>query len=354
LLTHSVGCQPLTALARAREGFFDSWGSAGSDAWPEWLARVEEFRAALARLLGGAASEYCPQVNVSSALVKLLPALPRTGRRNVVVAAEDTFPSLGYALQGLKRLELELRLIPRERDPGDLQTWADAITEDVCVALITHVHSNTAVVAPVESIAPLCASRGVYCIVDVAQSAGILPLRVEELQADALLGSCIKWLCGGPGAGFLWVRPGLLRQLEPIDRGWFSHADPFEMDIHRFSYADDARRFWGGTPSILPFIIATAGLDVMASIGISNVFAHNRALVRAFLERAPRWLDTAPDLQRLGGTLCLRPGTAFDAVCAALTESGAHFDTRGPVVRLSFHVCNSIEDARYVSRTLTA
>src|SRR5258707_405115 len=107
------------------------------------------------------------------------------------------------------------------------------------------------------------------------------------LGADVVLGSCVRWLCGGRVAGFWWLGPGLMRQLKPVDVGWFSHADPFEMDIHSFRYADDARRFWGGTPSVAPYAIATAGLELLGAVGIEAVLAHNRALIDAFLQAAP-------------------------------------------------------------------
>jgi kynureninase len=350
LLTHSVGCLPVTAEAALRSTYLEPWRAQGGDAWPRWLEAVGEFRAALAELLGGAASEYCPQPNLSAALAKLVPALPYPDHRRVWLAAEESFPSLGFVLQRAEKLGFSVRLLPRARDPGHLEMWVDALTEDVCAVLVTHVHSSTGIVAPVADIARVCRAHGVLCVIDVAQSAGILPLRVDTLGADALLGSCIKWLCGGPGAGFVWVRPGLVHSLSPIDVGWFSHVDPFAMDIHDFRFAEDARRLWGGTPSIAPYVIATAGLRLINEIGVETIRRHNRDLMREFLEAAPATVGAAIDLEGIGGTLCLPAGGDFEAVSAALKALGARFDTRGPRVRLSFHLCNDAEDARCTGR----
>jgi len=203
-LTHSVGCVPRSALQRLQEHCIAPWQQQGGDAWPAWLAEVDGFRAALATLLGGEPAQYCPQSNLSSGLVKLLGALSRPqARRRVWLAAEDAFPSLGFVLRQAARLGFELRLIPRGEDPADPATWAAHVGEDTFGVLATHVHSNTGIVTPVTEIARLCAARGSLCVVDVAQSAGILPLSVASLGAPVVLGSCIKWLCGGPGAGFL-------------------------------------------------------------------------------------------------------------------------------------------------------
>jgi selenocysteine lyase/cysteine desulfurase len=165
-----------------------------------------------------------------------------------------------------------------------------------------------------------------------------------------MLGSCVKWLCGGPGAGFLWLRAGLIPQLHPVDVGWFSHADPFEMDIHSFRYADDARRFWGGTPSVIPYALATAGLQLLDTLGIDAVLAHNRALIHAFLEAAPHRLRAAVKLEGRGGTLCIPVGDELAAVRRALEEAQVRFDCRGSVVRISFHVCNTMHDAQATGR----
>lgn len=351
LLTHSVGCLPRVARAALDANFLRPWAERGGNAWPDWLAQVDDFRAALAQLLGGTPAEYCPQSNLSSGLAKLLLALPSSpANTRTLLAAEDSFPSLGFVLQKAERLGFETRLIPRARLPDDLATWSDALTPAVRVALVTHVHSNTGRVAPVAEITKLCRERGILCIVDVAQSAGILPLDLPDMGADAVLGSCIKWLCGGPGAGFLWIRPGLIDRLEPLDVGWFSHADPFEMDIHSFRYAPDARRFWGGTPSVAPFVVATASLRHLHMLGIEKIHAHNRRLVDMFRQAlSPAWRARLPAWP-MGGTMCIALGQDFEAVTRALQSVGAQFDSRGDVIRLSFHACNTDDDALHVAR----
>jgi selenocysteine lyase/cysteine desulfurase len=348
-LTHSVGCLPRAARQALETGYLAPWAERGGAAWPEWLQRIDDFKALLAELFGGAASDYCPQANLSSGLTKILAALPPGhAHKCTLLASAESFPSLKFVLDRAAPEGAATRLFAGP--PDDLAHWKQELTADIRVALVTHVHSNSGRVAPVAAIVRICAERDILCVVDVAQSAGILPLDIPALGADVVLGSCVKWLCGGPGAGFAWIRPELLPQLEPVDVGWFSHADPFEMDIESFRYAADARRFWGGTPSIAPFVMAAASLRVIRDLKIENVLAHNRQLMRAFDgELAPRWRARLPDWP-CGGTLCIAAGAELPAVAAALTAVGVQFDARGDVIRISFHACNTVDDALRVAR----
>lgn len=352
-LTHSVGCLPKSTFAAIHEEYLKPWQLLGGDAWDSWLSVIKTFTGQLAKLFGGHADEYCPQSNLSSGLAKLLPAMPRAAGRSVLLAAEDSFPSLAFVLQRAEKIGLQMRLIGRGQDPANANVWAEALDDDVAAVLVTHAHSNTGVVAPVAKIASLCRERGILCIADVAQSAGILPLSVADFGADVVLGSCVKWLCGGPGAGFMWISPALLQHLEPLDVGWFSHADPFEFDVHSFKFAADARRFWGGTPSIAPYAIAAQSMQVLTNIGISALRAHNIELMNVFRDGLPPAWRARIDLERAGGTICLDLGDALPDAVRVLRGNAVRFDCRGQVLRLSFHIYNTAAEAAFIARCLS-
>jgi kynureninase len=351
-LTHSVGCLPKLSVDAIHANYLQPWQLLGGDAWDSWLAVIAAFKQHLAKLLGGNAEDYCPQSNLSSGLAKLLPAMPKASQRTVLLAAEDSFPSLAFVLQRACHMGFNLRFLARSHDPCNPDVWAAALTADVAAVLVTHAHSNTGVVAPVAKIASLCRERGILCIVDVAQSAGILPLSVTDFAADIVLGSCVKWLCGGPGAGFMWINPALLQHLAPLDVGWFSHADPFEFDVHSFKFAADARRFWGGTPSIAPYAIAAQSMQVLANIGIAAMRAHNSELMNIFRDGLPANWRARIDLCRTGGTICLTVGDALPEVMRALQDNAVRLDCRGTVLRLSFHIYNTAAEAALIARCL--
>jgi len=345
LLAHSAGCLPVATRAAVEEGFFAPWAGAAGDGWGQWLTEIDRFRAALAALLGGDAADWCPQPGVSAGIAKFLSGLDFADGRHVVLASAEAFPSVGFALEGLARLGLRLELV--EGDPSMLANWQRIADPDVAAVVITHVHSNSGRVSPVAELGAEARAHGVISVVDVAQSAGILPIDIAQWPVDAVAGSALKWLCGGPGAGFLWVSPGLAGRVAPVDRGWFSHANPFEMDIRHFAFASDARAFWGGTPGILPYVTARTGIELITRIGVADILVHNRRLCARLAEQLP-WIS--PPEQR-GGTLCLPLDAGAEA---ALVAAGVRCDRRDEVLRLSFAIWNDDADVDRVALALRA
>ena len=346
LLSHSVGCPP-RAAREAAERFFELWGTRGGEAWEGWLASIGDFQKSLATLLGGEAAEFCPQANISSALAKILSSLPRRKGKTKLLLSELDFPSAGFALAQAERAGYAFEFIPAESDTSSLECWRRHLTPDTQLVLVTHVLYGNSRLNPVAEIVRCAQRHDVFTLVDVAQSAGVVPIDLRAWGADFVVGSSIKWLCGGPGAGFLWANPAGVGQFEPSDVGWFSHEDPFEFRIQNFRYASDARRFWGGTPSVLPYVIARASIDIVNRLGVANVREHNRALterlVRAALERGLT-LRTPQDPARRGGTVCV----AFpdpQRVYQQLKEAKIFVDVRPTYgVRFSPHIYNDAED----------
>jgi selenocysteine lyase/cysteine desulfurase len=349
LLNHSVGRPPRSAESAAKTGFFEPWQTGDVEPWEPWFAEVDRFRAAVAALLGSASDNVCPQANLSSALTKIVHALPRRVGRDTIVYTEADFPSMGFVLAMAGRAGFRLRCIPDTADFGSLECWESTLDDDCCLALITHVHSNTSRQVPVADICRLARDREVMTVVDVAQSAGIVPIDAGAWDADFIVGSCVKFLCGGPGAGFLWVNDRVLHECQPTDVGWFSHDDPFEFDIHEFRYAESALRFWGGTPAVLPYAVAANSLETLIDIGIERIRAHSLELTQTIINSVPRKvLFTPARPASRGGTVVLDFGEQRSAAIHALAEAGVHFDARRTGMRLSPHVYTSKEEIETV------
>ena len=346
-LSHSIGCLAATAEQELQSRGLQPWRTRG-EVWPQWLESVESFIEAIAELLGVPVHSVCPQANVSSALAKILYALPERRGRKKLLLSEDDFPSLGFVMAQARRAGYELRYLPGGADLTDLSVWDDALASDVQLALITHVQSNTGVRLPAERIARLCREREIVSVLDVAQSAGVIPINLGEWPADFAVGSCVKWLCGGPGAGFLYAADEICGRCEPLDVGWFSHEDPFEFDIREFRFAPGAKRFWGGTPSIWPYIVAEAGVRLLLGIGIDEIRRHNQRLLDFMTAGIERQTLVSPhDPERRSGTLVLDFGDNAAAVAHLHTE-GIACDWRRHGVRLSPHVYNRIEEAERI------
>ena len=338
MLSHSVGRMPKSMPAAIADGFIGAWQNGSPDPWGQWLGLIDNFRDELAALFNSSARAFCPQPNVSAGLTKLMHALPEPTGRNVILMTENDFPTTGFVMQQLEKRGWQVRFLPGDVDVQDAQSWRDAMTDQVGVVFITHVHFNTSKLIPVAEVVEGARAKGIFSIVDIAQSAGIVPIDFAQWSADAVVGSSIKWLCGGPGAGYLWVNPDAIQQLHPQDVGWFSHANPFEFDIHHFEYADDSNRFWGGTPSVMPCAIAAHSIALMREIGIETLREHNRKLTQQIVEALnPAVLRTPADPQLRGGTLVLKFDDQ-DAVVARLNEEAVRFDVRPQGLRLSPHI----------------
>jgi kynureninase len=341
LLSHSVGCMPKAAAQSLHTHYLQTWQQLGGDAWPTWLATIDAFCAELAVLLNAKPEELCPQINVSSAFTKYLQALPTPTEKNQILMHASAFPSLGFVAQALAGQGYEFTLIDGRLNPADLDVWATHLNKRTAITLVTHVHSNTGVLSPVADICRLAHQYQAKVVVDVAQSVGVVPIDVGQWGVDCVLGSCVKWLCGGPGAGFMWLKSSSIQELMPVDVGWFSHEQPFEFDIRHFRYAKSARRFWGGTPCVAPFATALGSLQTINAIGIDLIAKYNRHLREVLYPAFMGLIDTELDLEHSGGTLCLAIKAQYvDSVKQLLNSKTCFVDQRGSVLRLSPHIYN--------------
>jgi selenocysteine lyase/cysteine desulfurase len=349
LLNHSAGLPPLDAAESLKHDLFGPWVASDDQVWPHWMTAFDRFRQGLARVINHDAAMICPQPSVSLGLSQVMHSLPVRRERNRLVIAERAFPSLGFIFSVAQRQSFELVIIPGDRNTLDPQTWADYLDERVHCVVFTHVHSNT---SECHDIAPLCAMArdcGAISVVDVAQSIGIRPIDARAWNADFIVGSCLKWLCGGSGAGFMWVHPERVAQCEPADVGWFSHSNPFEFDIHHFEYAPDALRFWGGTPSVAPALIAAHSIERLIELGLDKIEAHNRELGEMLCKQVDgEFLVSPVDPAQRGATVVLNFRASQDRFAERLKAAGVQFDTRKEGIRLSPHFYNNADDMQRV------
>jgi kynureninase len=343
-LSHSVGAQPRpydTALAR---GFTDPWRTEGFDIWEPWFDSLDRFRSGLAPLIGAYADDICPQQNVSSGIAKILPALPERPGRTKIVLTEDDFPTVGFALAQARRAGYELVFLPGGERLADPDAWEPAFQDDVQLVLATHVFSNTSVRSPCAEIALRARERGVFSVFDVAQAAGSVPVCLNDWGADFAVGTSLKYLCGGTGAAFLWASKDTAAQCAPMDVGWFSHAEPFEFDIHHFEFAEGVMRFMGGTPSIAPFAGAGAGHEILNAHGVDMIFKHNQLLLSRLFAALPETATLSSTKEGARGSGALIAVRDYAAAAAALKEAGVGHDTRKGAVRISIHLYNDESD----------
>jgi kynureninase len=362
-LYHSIGMFPGKPgrMTEAVAGAAELWGRPDDAQWPRSLAIRQQFLSRWRALLGIPAGTLTTAENVTTALHSVVGSLPeRYLRGRKVLIAADCFPSLHFLLAGMaehRGFEL-LTVSPRPgehwvRDEDLIAQW----TGDVGVALLTWVTSTSSHRCDLMALAAHGRSRGTIVGVDITQGIGIVPFDASAVDADFLVASSLKWLCGVAGAGVIQVRQSLLGECQPELRGWFSQEDPFSWALDRFAYARDARRFDHGTPSILACAACLPALEWHAQQDPMALVAHNRRLVELLIDGAAA-LDLELASPRRGddrgGSIMFRLPAARDA--AALIQSlcakQLYADCRGQILRLSPGNMTTDEGAARLLRAL--
>lgn len=339
-LSHSVGCLPKTTVQSLQDAILHPWQTKGGNAWPDWLNILGNFRAEMGALLGVTQADICPQSNVSSGLTKILYSLTkRTGRSTILLTKQD-FPTIGFVLKQAEQAGYSLRFV--EGDITDANVWRDAMDESVALVHITHAVSNTSHLLPVQDICKSAREHGAISVVDIAQSVGAVPIHIPDWAPDFVIGSSVKFLCGGAGAGLLYAAAHIRAQCQPVDVGWFSHENPFEMDINDFRYAEDAMRFFGGTPSPAPFACALNALKLWQDIG--TPYAKIQAGLSELTNSAPEHMVISPKQASMrGGTFVISPEDR-EMLRKELSEHNIQHDERNEGFRFSVHAYTPAKD----------
>ena len=354
LLSHSVGLPLQTSRAIVEEEFWEPWVQSKGNEWDHWLSYIDRFRKQLGELLNSNKENFCPQTNISSAVTKIIFSLEPLNKKNVILMSEEDFPSVAFALQKSKSLGYKVRYIPKGLDLNNLQVWDDYLKDDIALVLIKQVQSNNGIQLPIAAITSLSKTRSILSLIDIAQSIGIIPIDIQKWQADFIVGSCVKWLSGGPGAGFMWVNPNIIENCKPCDVGWFSHENPFEFKIHNFRYAKNALRFWGGTPSIYPYLVAFRSLEFFYNTGIHKIRNHNILISNKLIETLDKNDLISPrDHKQRSGTMIIHFGKSQERMIKIFRNNNIYFDIRSKGIRISPHIYNTETQINFLKLLIT-
>ena len=361
-LYHSIGTFPgkEAALRDELARFAAFWSREDDAQWPTALALRQDFIDRWRMLIDAPSGTLTTAENVTAGLYSVIGALPvRHLRGRRVLVAEDCFPSLHFLLAGLaERFSFTLDTVKLRlgetwvRDEDFRARWQD----DVGVALLTWVTSTASHRCDAAALIAHGHRMGSVVGVDVTQGVGLLPFSVTN-GADFVVSTSLKWLCGVPGAGIVYVAPHLLAACEPEFRGWFSQDNPFSWDLTKFRFAADARRFDHGTPSIVSAAASLPGLRWLAETGIGAVRARNRILGERIIGHARErgWAIASPlDAEERGGSVMITVphGTDAGSVVAALRSRQLYCDARGATLRLSPGTVTSDDDVNALRAAL--
>jgi len=344
LISNSLGAMPRAAAAALAE-YAQTWATRGVRAWADsWWDLSVSAGDEIAPLLGATPGSVSMLPNVTVASAMLMSSLRYDAPRDRIVMVDGEFPSIRYVYEALgRRLGAEIVTVPSPAGDGltaDEERIAAAITDRTALVAISHVLFKSAFVVDVAAIARRCREVGALLVVDAYQSVGTVPVSVGSLGCDALVGGVLKWLCGGPGGAFLWVRPDLRPRLEPALTGWMAHPAPFDFEPPPVRLRDDAFRFLIGTPAIPALYAAREGPRIVRQAGVEAIrtksLRQTSRLIELCAARGFR-CETPRDPARRGGTAAADFPNALE-VSRELNARDVVVDYRpGVGIRLSPH-----------------
>lgn len=338
----------LGALSRRSEAylhdFTERWHDMGASAWyGHWLARIEDLRGRVAAFLGATPRELALLPSTSTALAAVTESVRAEGRNRIVCADLD-FPTLAY--QWAVKPEFELVIL---RSPDGIRVapeqFAEAVDERTLFLATSHVYFTTGYAHDLRTLAEIARDAGAYSLIDGYQGPGQVELSLPETGVDFYTSGPLKWLLGGPGLAYLYVRDELVERLEPRLTSWFATKNQFDFDLEGFRYRDDARRFELGTPALPTVHTALGGQEIIDEVGIETIVRRNRRLTNRLIEGARsagfRLRLAEPD--RRTSIIMIAHDDPPGAV-RHLADEGVIVDYRPGFVRVSPHVYNTVEE----------
>jgi kynureninase len=349
LINHSLGAMPERTYDRLRE-YADAWATRGIRAWAEgWWEMPITTGDKVARIIGADAGSVVMHQNVSVCQSIIISCFDLGGKRSKIVYEAMNFPSVMYVYEAhAKAFGAQIVEVPS--DDGvtiDTQRMVDAIDEKTLLVPISHVIFKSAYLQDVKAIVEKAHKVGALVVLDVYQSAGALPFSVKELDVDFATGGSVKWLCGGSGAGFLYVKPELRNKLAPKVTGWMAHRAPFAFEPGEIDYTHDAYRFLHGSPALPALYAAESGYDLINEIGLDPIRAKSIRQTAKLIDLADEqgWKVNSPrDASQRGGSVVIDLPHA-GGVVNELSERNVLVDFRpGAGIRIGPHFFNTDDE----------
>jgi kynureninase len=348
MISNSLGAMPRGVYDSVRE-YCDVWAGRGVRAWEEqWWGMAREVGDAVGVLMNAPSGSVSVQPNVTSSQAVVASCFDFGERRNKVVYSDMNFPSIMYFWEAQKAHGARVHMV--STDDGvhvPTERMLDAIDEETLLVPISHVVFRSSFIKDVKAIIEKAHRVGALVVVDAFQSLGSVPLDVQALDADFATGGTLKWLCGGPGTAYLYVRPDLAAKLKPSLTGWFAHENPFAFEIGPNKYGEPPYRFMQGTSNVPGYHAAMPGLKIIREAGVERIRQKSKKMTARLIDLADQrgWKVNAPrDPERRGGTVAIDMPNAQE-VCRELLRRDVLVDYRPRAgVRFSPHFYNTMEE----------
>jgi kynureninase len=337
-ISHSLGCVP----AQAKDDlatFFDLWRTKSITAWGDWLPEVDRGAERIEKIISAPRGTVIMMHNVSQIMATLASCFDYKPERNKVVYENQMFPTVSYVWQAEQRRGAQCVL-------GEADGLVDLIDEQTLVVPTQHVVFSTGMIQDAKKIVDRAKQKGAHVILDCYQSIGTVPLDVVDLGVSFACGGSVKYVCGGPGAAWLYVRKDLIEQFAPRVTGWFGNEAPFAFTMPDQSYAENIWRYMGGTPAVAALYQSRAGQSIIGEIGARRIREKSLVMTQKCID----WADelgfklNSPRGDNRGGSVVFDFTGSAD-VCRELNRRKFFCDHRpGVGIRIAPHFYTKAEE----------
>jgi kynureninase len=348
LISNSLGAMP-QGVYDAMKGYADTWATRGVRAWEErWWMLAAQVGDEIGALMNAQLGSVSTHQNVTTCQAVVASCFDFSGKRNKVVYSDMNFPSVMYFWEAQQAYGARVHMV--KTDDGitvPLERLLDAIDEQTLLVPVSHVIFRSSYIQDAKAIIEKAHKVGAHVVLDTFQSLGTVPVDVQALNVDFACGGVLKWLCGGPGVGYLYVRPDLGKTLQPRFTGWFAHQNPFGFEVGPTRYSEPPFRFMNGTSHIPSLEAARPGLKIIAEVGIERIREKSQRQTSRLVAMAEQlgWRINSPrNPEQRGGTVSIDMPDA-ERVCRELLQRDILVDYRPKAgVRMAPHFYNKDEE----------
>ncbi|MEM7116800.1 MAG: aminotransferase class V-fold PLP-dependent enzyme [Chloroflexota bacterium] len=341
-------------VKKAYAQYLLDWEEMGSP-WELWVDKLEAARQAFAGLIGAEANEIAVMHSVSNAVAGLAGALDYENGRNKIVVSDFDFPTVPQIWHANERHGWQVVHVPAAGNRVLTQAFIDAIDERTKLVAMSHVCFRNGSKVDVAAVVEAAHAKGALVLLDAYQSLGTMPLDVKKLKLDFLVGGTLKYLLGASGMAYLYVRKGLLSEVDPTAVGWFGQANIFAMDVYRHDPSPTARKFEGGSPPVPNLYAAVAGIKLIQTIGLERIEAHIREVTGAIKAGAMKRgfnMASPVDPDKHGAMVSIR-SHKVDLLVKWLEADDIIVSSRDNNLRISPHFYNNLDDVNKLMDALT-
>jgi kynureninase len=331
LISNSLGAMP-RATQQALNEYAEVWATRGVRAWEEtWWMLAREVGGLLEGLMNAEPNTVSLHQNVTQCQAVVASCFEFSGKRNKVVYTDMNFPSVMYFWEAQRELGARVHMVPT--DDGihvPTERLLEAIDEETLLVPVSHVIFRSAFINDARAITERAHRVGAHVVLDTFQSLGTVPVDVRALNVDFVCGGVLKWLCGGPGTAYLYVRPDLGRKLRPRFTGWVAHEKPFHFETGPIRYAEPPYKFMNGTPNVPALYAARPGLKIVGEANVERIRAKSKRQIAKLVAMAEKlgWkVNTPRDPERRGGTVSIEMPNSKE-VCSELLKQDVLVDWR--------------------------